>query len=82
MRKMRNKYGETVNVVEWWQTCNFWEYYITDDVCTDDIVRAVVYGDEIEIGDISRSEILPYVKTRTNELDGLMPAPEWRWEES
>lgn len=79
MRQMKDKYGTIVNVIEWWQVINYWEYYITDDKENDDIVRAVVYGEEIELGDISKSEIKPYVRCKTDELEGLMPAPGWSW---
>lgn len=80
MRKMRNKsYGTTVNVVSLAMTSNFWEYFITDDKFTDDIVRAVVKGFETEMGDISLSEIKPYLMCQSSDLRGVMPAPGWEW---
>jgi hypothetical protein len=81
MRKMKNQYG-IVNIVEHIMTRNFWEYYITDDKFTDDIVRAVVMGDETEIGDISLSEIKPYVTSKTKRLNEIMPAEGWEWVEA
>ena len=61
---------------------NFWEYYITDRYEPEsDIQEALVFGAELELGDISLSELKPYIITLT-ELDEnsvLMPAPNWRW---
>lgn len=80
MRKMRNKsYGSTVNVVKLAITRNFWEYFITDDKHSDDIVRAVVKGFECEMGDISLSEIKPYILEQSSDLANVMPAPGWEW---
>lgn len=80
MRKMRNKsYGTVVNVTSMAIARNFWEYFITDQKFTDDIVCAVVSGFETEMGDISLSEIKPYLMTSTKNLDGIMPAPGWEW---
>lgn len=80
MRKMKNEFG-SVNVKEHWMTRNFWEYYITDEDFDEDIVRAVILGDETDIGDISKSEILPFVISKTKKLNGIMPAPGWSWVE-
>jgi hypothetical protein len=78
MRKMRR--GETViNVVSHVILRNFWEYYITDNHHDDDIVRALVMGFETELGDISLSEIKPYVISRTRDLTDVMPASGWQW---
>jgi len=79
MKRMINKYGDAVNVVEHIIIKNFWEYYVTDNKFSDDVVRAVVMGDETEIGDISLSEIKPYVISRTKKLDDVMPADGWNW---
>ena len=80
MRKMKNKYG-IVNVLEHIILRNYWEYYITDDKFNDDVVRSVVMGDETELGDISLSEIKPYVMSRTKRLDEIAPASGWEWVE-
>jgi hypothetical protein len=80
MRKMNSKFG-SVNVIEHIMCKGFWEYYITDENFSDDIVQAVVMGFEVEIGDISLSEIKPYIITRTKDLSELMPAEGWRWDE-
>lgn len=82
MRKMINKYGCSVNVVEWIMTVNFWEYYIMDQKETDDIVLAVVMGFDTEAGDISLEEIRPYIKTRTKDLSAIEPAAGYRWAEN
>ena len=80
MRKMKHtKYGTVVNVTEFAMTGNFWEYFITDQKFNDDIVCAVVSGAECEMGDISLSEIKPYVLTRSSDLANTMPAPGWEW---
>ena len=80
MRKMKNStYGTVVNVVSFAMTKNFWEYFITDDKYSDDIVRAIVKGFETEMGDISLSEIKPHLMTQSDQLDEIMPAPGWEW---
>jgi hypothetical protein len=80
MRKMKNKsYGAVVNVKELAITRNFWEYFITDEAFSDDIVCAVVSGFECEMGDVSLSEIKPHIFTRTSDLSEAMPAPGWEW---
>ena len=82
MRKMKNKkYGTVVNVEKVMITTNMWEYFITDNKFTDDIVTAVVDGFETELGDISLNEINPYVIASTEKLDGLLPAKNWEWVE-
>lgn len=80
MRQLHGKCGTVLNIVEHWITKGFWEYYITDEVFDDDIVAALVMGFETEIGDISRSEIKPYIITKTKDLD-IMPPPGWQWVE-
>ena len=79
MRKMKNKYGQ-VTVREHIILKNFWEYYITDQVFSDDgdIVQAVVMGFETEVGDISLKEIESHIVTRSKKLN-MMPADGWQW---
>ena len=80
MRKMKHsKYGTVVNVTEFAMVKNMWEYFITDEKFSDDIVCAVVAGFEVELGDISLSEIKPYVILRSKDLASTMPAPGWEW---
>lgn len=79
MRKMKHKdYGTIVNVEKVIITRNFWEYFVTDEKFTDDIVCAVVKGFETEMGDISLSEIKPYIMAQGTP-DECMPAPGWEW---
>ena len=72
MKKM-TKGRITLNIVEHIILRNFWEYYITDENFTDDIVQALVVGFETEIGDVSLKEIEPYIVTRTTDLDHVFP---------
>lgn len=72
--------GIKINVVEHIILRNFWEYYVTDDKFTDDIVRCLVLGAETEIGDVFLNEIKPYILSRTNNLANVMPAPGYSWE--
>ena len=77
---MKNKYGTEVNVISFFMTKgNMWEYFITDNKYTDDIVTAVVAGFEVEMGDVSLSELKPYIMVQSNDLSEAMPAPGWSW---
>jgi len=61
-------------------TVNFWEYYITSPLIEgQDIVWALVIGDEQEMGDVSLSEIKPYLRCFTRNLKDIMPAAGYRW---
>lgn len=81
MKRMINE-NVTLNVVEHIITRNYWEYYVTDNRYSADIVQALVLGYEDELGDISLSEIGPYVINRVKlEPDSeVLAAPGWRWE--
>ncbi len=79
MRKMKNEYGYEVNVTEWFMVKNAWEYYVTDDKYTDDIVRCVVMGFETECGDVSLSEVKPFIIEKTKMLKDIAPATGWSW---
>jgi len=80
MRKMRNiKTGITINVIKHIIIKNYWEYYITDHNQSEDIVEALVLGYEDELGDVSLSEIKPYVISETTDLNDIAPAPKWEW---
>ena len=80
MRQMTNDDNSiTLNVTEHIMVKNMWEYYVTDDKCNEDIVRCLVMGFETELGDVSLSEIKPYVISRTKRLDEVMPASGWNW---
>jgi len=69
----------TITVIAHAITRNFWEYYITDKKITDKIVECLVYGDFLEYGDVDIGEISPYIISITARLEGLAPAPGWRW---
>jgi hypothetical protein len=69
----------SINVVEHIILRNFWEYYVTDNRYTKDIVRCLVMGYETELGDVSMGEIKPFIITKTKRLDDVMPASGWQW---
>lgn len=57
-------YGSTFTVYEHVILKNLWEYYVLD--CKKgDIRECLVMGFETEMGDVSMSEIAPYVILRT-----------------
>ncbi len=78
MRKMTNDIT-TLNIKKIIITKNFWEYFITDNKFNDDIVEALVMGFETEIGDVSLSEIKPYILSQSTNLTNVMPASGWKW---
>ena len=72
--------GSTVlNITQHIILKNGWEYYVTDNKHSADIVCCLVYGQETELGDVSLNEIKPYIVSRTRELAEVMPCPDWRW---
>jgi hypothetical protein len=80
MRQMKNEAtGTTINVVGFFMTRNFWEYYVTDNKFSEDVVRCLVLGFETELGDVSLSEVTPHVVCGTKDLQSVMPAPGWKW---
>ena len=79
MRKLISSYGTEVKVEEHIIVKNFWEFYLTKG--TGDIRFGVVYGDEVEAGDVCMSEIKPFILTRTKDLSNIQPPPGWHWEE-
>lgn len=83
MRKMKHiKTGQVVEVCEHLILKNFWEYYVLKSPTnTDDIKLCFVMGAENEMGDVSMSEIKPYVISRTKVLNDpfFMPAQGWSW---
>jgi len=77
-----------LDVVEHIMLRNMWEYFVISDkgqndwVSNDpDIAYAVVMGFETELGCISLSEIEPHIVSRTKNLEGIMPANGYEWEE-
>lgn len=77
-RNIKNPHGETFTVHQHLITRNFWEYYILDNAKSDHRF-ALVLGFENEMGDVSMSEIAPYVISRTSRLSGIAPPPDWSW---
>jgi len=73
------KDGVKINVVKHIILRNFWEYFVTDDVYQDDIVRCLVMGFETELGDVSLNEIKPYILSQTTDLANVMPAEGYSW---
>jgi len=73
-----------LNITEFVITKNMWEFYLTDDVDKDnpDIVRAYVLGFENELGDISKSEIMPFAITNTTNLHKVMPPVGFTWDDA
>lgn len=80
-RELRNNdTGKVVTVYGWAITRHAWEYFFTSSApSADDIVEAIVYGHEVERGDVSLSEIRPYVMSHTVDLVDLAPPPNWHW---
>lgn len=78
-RKIRNDSGDTLTVYAHGITKNFWEYYILDNEKASDYRFALVMGYETEMGDVSMSEIKPYLFSYTENLTDLAPPEGYRW---
>lgn len=81
-RQMRSlDSGSVVTVHGWLLTRNQWEYYLLDNERDSDIRFALVDGHEQEMGDISLSELKPYITVVASQADllDLAPAPNWEW---
>ena len=83
MRKMRRRGDPRTMVVrEHIIIKNFWEYYVLDQLPSDSEVQyCYVMGIEGEFGDVWISEIEPYIITRTENLDEVMPPIDFEWVE-
>jgi hypothetical protein len=83
MRKMRMVGGSTIhNVCGWAITSNGWEYYFTDSKQKGDIRTSIVCGFETEMGDVSLTELQPYIRSITfknNDLLDIAPAIGYEW---
>lgn len=79
MRQMKSKTGAQINVVEHIILKNGWEYYVTDDVFEDSIVKCLVLGFEIELGDVDLKELKGSILSRSTDLNELLPCPGWAW---
>lgn len=81
-RKMKNiKTGKSVIVVEFlMMKGNCYEYYVTNkNYDNGDVVEIVAYGDDVELGIVSLSEIKADIAYCTKNLRQLMPIPGWKW---
>lgn len=76
MRKM-SKGGVVINVIQWFMTENFWEYYVVD-IDENNIAFCLVMGMENELGYVDLEEIEPFITIRSKELPSD-PAKGWRW---
>jgi hypothetical protein len=77
MRKMKEGI-QTLNVIEFIITKNFWEYYVIE-IDENDIAFCLVDGFEIELGYVCLNEIKPYISCRTKDLTRIEPARGWKW---
>lgn len=73
--------GQKVTVHGWFMTVNGWEFYTLDNNVKAPVRPCLVYGYEVEIGDVSREEVAPYVQIATTDLTDLGAAPGWYWED-
>ena len=84
MRKMV-KGNLKLKVVEHIILRNMWEYFVLADEAGDepdsDIKYALVMGFYDEIGTVSMSEIKPHIISRTTDMNELLPASGFHWEE-
>ena len=78
-RVLETQYGSKLNITQHIITVNGWEYYVTDNKHSDDIVQCLVVGIEQELGDVSLAEIKPYILTSTTNMQDLLPAPNCKW---
>ena len=63
---------------------NLWEYYVVkqkpkDESEDSNIKLCLVYGYELELGDVDMNEIKPFIISKTNNLKEVMPAPGYTW---
>ena len=59
---------------------NFWEYYL-EPADENGIAFGYVMGFENEWGSVDLNELKPYILTRTNQLDEVMPPAGYCWED-
>jgi hypothetical protein len=82
MRKMKVG-NQVLKVYGWAITAKGWEYYFLDNNKSD-IRFAYVCGFENEMGDVSLTEIAPYIRSitfRDSDLNDIAPAPDCEWVE-
>ena len=88
MMQMRHKKtGSILNIREFFIVRKLlWEYYVTNDEHkSEDIQFCLVRGIEQELGDVSMSEVRPYIMTHINinknTYHEVMPAIGYEWVE-
>tara|TARA_Y100000590_G_scaffold331907_1_gene377257 strand:+ start:3027 stop:3269 length:243 start_codon:yes stop_codon:yes gene_type:complete len=69
-----------LNVVAHVMLRNFWEYYITELPDETGIGMALVMGHCTEYGTIAQDDIENYAISYTTQLDDVMPADGYSWE--
>ena len=60
---------------------NLWEYYITELPDESGLGMALVMGDYTEYGTITQDDIREYGISYTTQLDDVMPATGYSWED-
>jgi len=82
MRRMKADWmSKPMKVYGWAITVNGWEYYFVDNK-RGDIREAYVCGDANERGDVSLTELQPYIRAITfndKDLQDIAPAPDCVW---
>lgn len=82
MRKMKAPWmSKPVTVYGWAATSKAFEYYFLDNKKSD-IRMAYVCGFENEMGDVSITELQPYIRAITfkdSDLHDIAPAPDCVW---
>ena len=76
MRQMKRG-SEIINVIEWFMTKNYWEYFVIE-IDEDNIAFCLVDGFEMELGYVHLEEVKEYITIRTKELT-MQPARGWEW---
>lgn len=71
----------TFNVTEFFMLINGWEYFVLerDENCPPNCETCLVYGDEIEAGDVYLPEVAPYLTCKSKDLSEVMPPPGYVW---
>ena len=77
--RMMQKDGGAFEVREHIITQNFWEFYILGEADENNVAFALVCGEEDELGFVSLDEIAPFAILRTDDLEGIAPAPGYSW---
>jgi hypothetical protein len=72
--------GLNLEVTELILLRNGWEYYVIGER-TQDIFNALVWGFEIELGDVSYEEIKPYImcSEMLDKDSDALPIPDGEW---